>query len=396
MQMINFNQIKNFIQVPSQSNSETATNSKSVLRVKNNVLSIVPLKETTFFERIQAWFGFGPLSLSNISDFLSRNIGQIQRTPELTGTEKQNFFDKIHVLADTYNKHHTICKIKPLALDKILGASTVFYHKDATYNTEGIKDKVIDDVSYADAKRGFGYVVDGTGHNNETMATVLDKIFTSFNKLYTSAYDEIEFNTSEEYQHFIQGQIQNLGLSIHNEPEPVLDDPRKPGMTHMDDDTLKPAFSFAQLGKIGNQNILFSCQYSDTMILIKKANGNFDETLAKGVNGKARDDFGIGTQNQRPSPVIATTVEPGDIVYGFSDGIGEFLTLEECKECLSANIDPGTLLDELKEKILSRSGQTQPSFDQRIKAANGKTLKYHDWDDKGLHDDISLFGLVVK
>jgi serine/threonine protein phosphatase PrpC len=257
----------------------------------------------------------------------------------------------------------------------------------------------IDDFSYANGQLGFGYVADGTGHNNPMMATVLKRVFNEFNEQYELAHTNATFKSLEDYREFVEDQLMVLGNAIHTEPEPVVpEEPRRPGMTRMNEPTLKPAFSFAQIARLGDKRVLISAQYSDTMLLIKKADGSFDTTLASKIV-----DYGLGERNRKIEKVIRDTeVGPGDVIYGFSDGFGEFLTMKECQEIISANRDPGSIFTELKNKIIENGknfvqGENTRQREKQVPSANGqKFTKFHLPHDKNFHDDISMFSLFVK
>lgn len=399
---IDFTSIKNFVQ-----NNQVVSKGKQdkpVLKLQNGVLSVVLLKNTTLFERTKAWFGYGPLSLANIAEFISTNAHEIKWNTTLSGQEKKDFFTKLHDCTLSYNDRHTR-KIDKVAMNNLfkvdlntvhsLDASKAFFHTDATYKTDGAG---IDDVAYADSTRGFGYVADGTGHNNSMMATVLNRVFANFNETYQSAYDSAALDSPEKSKNFVKDQLTFLGNAIHNEEEAVQNDPKKPGMTHMNDGTLKPAFAFAQIVKIGDKSSLISVNYSDTMLLIKKADGSFDTSLAK-----PKTDYGLGERHRNVEKMITeTALQPGDVVYGFSDGIGEFLTMQECQQIISKNSDPAMLLSELKAKIIEngKSFVQDPNDRERqkptVSANSHKTTKFHDPEDRHFHDDISMFSLSVS
>lgn len=274
---------------------------------------------------------------------------------------------------------------------------SVFSGTGATYETDGLG---IDDVAYANPKIKFGYVADGTGHNNPLMAKILNRIFKKFNEDYEAAIEQPENDLSdtEAWKSFVQKQLTTLGQAIHGEPEAVDElDPARP-LTHMSDGTLKPAFSFAQVIKSNGKRELISAQFSDTILLIKKADGTFDTSLAT-----RRDDYGIGDPFRKLTKkgvVQVTEVEKGDIVFGFTDGIGEFLSMDELTTIINANQNVSTLLKELKEDIIQK-GQTIPSEDPHRRQRKGPsanqmgTIKLHDPVDPHNHDDISFFMLQV-
>lgn len=390
--------------------SKTDSNeNRSILRLDKNQLTIIPIAQTSLFERVQAWFGYGPLNLSNIASYISQNSEELKLTSDstLTPEDKQRFIRKFSHICANYNQHHFIRKVEMSTLNNLKHAKA-FAAIDATYKTNV---KGIDDVAYANGIYNFAYVADGTGHDNEMMSKVLNRIFSKFNQKYVTELKEekkkFNLESQESFTNFVKKQLTELGDAIHNETEPVdVEDPKRP-ITHMQSETLKPAFSFAQIVKLDDKRLLVSAQFSDTLLLIKKADGSFDISLAKSGN-----DFGLGNQQPKDKDDVVkrqkntettmkvTPLEVGDTVYGFSDGIGEFLTLEECQKIITDNQDPALLLSELKAKIIEKGSNFVQDPSQRnrqdgTKGANGKSLKFHEPNDKHFVDDISMFSLAV-
>lgn len=274
-------------------------------------------------------------------------------------------------------------------------ANLAFYEKGATYETNG---EGIIDFSYANFERGFAYVTDGTGHNNPMMAKVLNRIFSEFNRNYEEAHKNAALESTEDYKGFVAEQLKNLGTLIHTEPEAVATlDPQRP-LTHMNEPTLKPAFSFVQVACIGEKRYLISLQMSDTTLLIKKADGSFDTSLSK-----EELPFGLGEKGLNITKSIKITeVAIGDVVYGFSDGIGEFLTMKECQDIISDNKTPITLLNELKDKVVEKGenyvksdDDPKPREKSGLSANSQKRIKFHKPDDAHFYDDISIFRLLI-
>lgn len=277
-----------------------------------------------------------------------------------------------------------------------LPSKAAFFSKDATYDSDG---KGIIDFSFASSS-GFGYVADGTGHNNKMMAPVLGRIFNKFNAKYQKALQKNVPETEDEFKAFIKSNLSELGRNIHNEPTQVLSDPRKPTMTHLNDNTLKPAFSFAQVAQIDDKKKLFSVEFSDTMLLIKHANGTFERPEVRSSPG----NYGLG-DNSHPKrldiQVAVTDVEEGAEIYGFTDGIGEFLSIVELQNIILNNEDSRILLDELKAVIIEKG---KPGvYDEHgrkeineISANGGNFIKLHDANESSNYDDISMFMLKVS
>jgi hypothetical protein len=231
------------------------------------------------------------------------------------------------------------------------------------------------------------------------MATVLNRIFSDFNEGYKQFFEESNPQNLEGYTDLIKQELTHLGTVIHEEPEPVREeDPMKPGLNYMSDGSLKPGFSFAQIAKIDDERKLISAQFSDTNLLIKKADGTFDTSLAV-----KRPDYGIGAPERKLTKVGVvqiTDIQKDDVVYGFSDGIGEFLSMAELQAIILENVYPHVLLDELKEAIIAKGLEAVPDEHGRKQrtetSANGMGyIKYHDPLAASNHDDISLFMLKV-
>lgn len=276
-------------------------------------------------------------------------------------------------------------------------AKQAHFAKDATYETDG---SGIVDFSYANLTSGFGYVADGTGHNNPLMAPVIGRIFNDFNAKYQKALKKEKPVKDTEWKAFIKQQLTQLGQTIHKEPQPVLNDPKKPSMTHLSDNTLKPAFSFAQIANCGGQRKLFYAQFSDTILLIRKSNGEFDISLAQ----KKPEDYGLGdnsTPKRRNIQVGSIDLNEEDEVFGFSDGIGEFLEIEQLEQVINNNQDRTQLLTEIKERIIEEGnkGIVDEHGRKEMKgvSANGMgVIKFHDPNNSKNYDDISLFMLQAN
>jgi hypothetical protein len=322
------------------------------------------------------------------------------------GPESRNFVITTYVNLDNpkapiYIKEREISELEAAQRKVPSPITSALAQKDATYTTDG---SGIVDFAHVNKEIGFGYVADGTGHNNPKMAPVLNRIFTDFNRNYQTAYKE-EFGSSknpptlENYKNLVKNQLTQLGEIIHTEPEPVQDEkPNQPGFTRLDEPSLKPAFSFAQVVKVGEDRHLISAQFSDTILLIKHKDNTYDTTLAK-----KRDDVGLGDNRRKLTKAGVcedTPLQEGDIVYGLSDGIGEFLTMEELQELINKNTNPPELLQEIKNSIIKK-GNNMPVDEFGRKQIDGTSangmgyIKGHDVKNSANHDDISLFMLEV-
>jgi hypothetical protein len=385
---INFDttHIENFLNDSSQ---------KYVVTLNENSLRLVPLRQTSIFHRIAAWFGCGPLNLNNIANFISHYNEEINQ--KLTPANQILFYQKLIGKCLHYNSNyiHAFSYVPNSVLSAfekhVPMCSDAFFSKETTYHSreDGLDGNV--DFSYSNRRLGFGYVVDGAGHNNPYMQPVLQELLRKFTQSYEQALESRKFKTIESAQQFLTDQLGQLARTLTSDSRPI----HKNSHT-FEDLSYHPAISFAQTIRIGSSYYLLSVELADTMIVIKKANGTFDTSLAT-----SRPDFGLGSGTIN---VHITPISPGDTIIGFSDGIGEYLTLEECTEIISSSM-PSNLLENFKDKIIDkgkeftkRVSDTSMRREEDIQSANqSRYIKYHTFDvaSPRYHDDISLFALTV-
>lgn len=370
---------------------------KYVLALDKNSLNIIPLSQTFFFDRVKAWFGFGPLSLNRIAQFISQHNEEINNCL-IIGRIQEDFYKKLTGKCLAYNSHHRhlfsrIPNSTLAALQKHVPlCSVASFSKDQTYHSTLELGNV--DFSYANKKLGFGYIIDGAGHDNIHMAMVLNKMLTGFNKSYKNALRSQTFDTVESARQFLADELNKLANTLASNRR-IID----PNGSTFEDRGYHPAMSFAQTIKIGSQYHLLSAELSDTMLIIKKANGTFDTSLIE-----KREDLGLGSGTIN---VKVTPLARGDTIIGFSDGVGEFLTLKECKEII-LKIHPldlltaSRLLAIFKNKIIEKGEEftarsNNEGREEKIQSANHSNyIKYHTFDRKDRHDDIGMFTLTVS
>lgn len=251
---------------------------------------------------------------------------------------------------------------------------------DATYETNGEGNL---DYSYVNPKLGFGFVIDGAGHGNPERKKIQDPIINEFIENYQSKLCESLFSNLEQAQEIVQRQINTFGQKINK----VLAD-------------YAPAIMFTQVIKVGNERHLFMAHMSDAALYIKTQGGWRTTPPQK--------DIGFGSNGGRYGEINIPRVQhlklsPGDELVGFTDGIGEFLTKDECYDILKSNSDRPTLLKQFKQKIIEKGNEHARTVgrggsESGEAASGGKAIKFHNPDplNKQDHDDISLFSLVVE
>lgn len=249
-----------------------------------------------------------------------------------------------------------------------------------TYNGNGEGNL---DFSYVNSSFGCAFVLDGAGHNKPARKQIQDPIIAEFISDYTSSLGDFHFDKFEEIQKFVQEKINAFGTKFNKD----LAD-------------FAPALMFAQVVKFGNERYLLTAHMADAALYIKTQNGwetsSPQPDVGFGSNGFARGAINLPEVKFRK-------VSPGDVLVGFTDGIGEFISKTECIEILNTNQNPSNLLREFQQKIINKGNEhaekVKRGGQEDGEAANGgKTIKFHDPDPRNPqdHDDISLFYLKVE
>jgi|GEM_PF-3692006 len=273
-----------------------------------------------------------------------------------------------------------------LALPKIKGIK----EQGASYDITS--KEVIADLVYCNHDRGFACVVDGTGHNNERMRQALKKHFDPFIASYTEALSKT-LEENGDADKFFESEMGKLDALFKNPelstnqlkvcPENKEEEFSKDRIlgTFLDP-TFKPAMSFVQLVSCGDQLTLLTAQKSDTAIFIEDVTSQLKLVRSTKGNGLGQED--------EPLNVERFDVTNAKRVILISDGIGEFLTLEELQQITQSTPDSRQLFSNLKKAVMSNHSERKTSI-----GANGQSLKAWKKDSNDHQDDMSLAVLDI-
>jgi hypothetical protein len=343
--------------------------------------------------------------LNSIVKFIYENQENIDK--QINSDRSTEFYEKLNKKCTSYNYHHYYHRIPLHILTYIENQTMREKHnlfttaqKSVTYQiAPGQEDGNID-FSYVNSNLKFGYVVDGSGHNKPQMVLVLNSLLDNFIVSYCKEINSQNFTSIEDARDFVKNQLEKLGSNIDADNRSVNDN-----KDTLAANNLKPAISFAQVIKIDNQFHLLSVQCSDTNLIIKRSDGTFDTSLLE-----RRDDVGLGDKTHGGCSVKCLSVNSDDLIIGFSDGIGEFLHLDELEEIITSTTHTKDLLENLKNKIIAKGilfSQEYAEDPEKLKsralqlpqgkktASQARWIKYHTFDKGNCHDDISLFTLIV-
>lgn len=280
------------------------------------------------------------------------------RIRRITGSQVENQVIEIEFLA--CKKIFSSAVIKQAVLKELN------FQVDATYEecrTGEPAEEGIVDVAYVDAKAGFAYVADFTSHGKPKKQETVRKGFEAFNTFYENKLKEKTFANFEEVKSFVRDTIKEFEL---------LDSSEQLSGT---------AYVLGQAVSIKGTSYLITAASGDCMIVVRRSDGTLEHTSAD------KDGFGLGDRNPQMN---VFQLREGDEVFGFSDGIGDYLTKEQFQEVLAENKDRSRLLSELKKAIIAL-GEASSSKSGTGKALSGGEITTHDFKDHNRYDDICLF-----
>ncbi|NGX58244.1 MAG: hypothetical protein K940chlam3_01149 [Chlamydiae bacterium] len=282
--------------------------------------------------------------------------------------------------------------------------SDTHFGLDQTYESDGSGNI---DYSHVNSDSAFAFVADGAGHNRSDVKVAQTPIFEQFCLSYPKRLSDTGLGSLEEAREFVEKQIKNLGRRI-NQTSYTDRHGLEKDLSDRD-----PAISFVQVVEFDEQKYLLTAQLADCMLLVRHADGKIETLYKTGENYNAGLGRAISSETYYYPTVEVHKIEPGTEVFGFSDGIGEFLTLDELNSVIEENTDRGHLLHELKDLIMKKGIEFDEAnglmeagkYEKREKRmekwderpVNGeKTLKYWVLEDAQFHDDISSFSFKVN
>ncbi|MDF2549827.1 MAG: hypothetical protein K0S07_894 [Chlamydiales bacterium] len=319
---------------------------KYFLKASGRQVEIVPLKDTTWWERKKAKYGFGPLSLTKIAPLILNQDPQALPVTDLA--QKKEFYAILKEQCLKFNSQHFFRSIQLEGFAKV-AACTNLAEVAQVYSSQEDSPCTL---SYADQALGFAYiahpmidVADGIVIQPKAMAAGLQKHFTNFHLSFAEDLKERAFENTQDAAELLSKHLMRLAEEISKDETVVAtQEEREYALCHKE---CQPAVSFAQILRVGSKKYMLTFQRSHTSLLIhkkehRKEPEGLEETdqwiLIK--NGKA--DIGLGsgadpTEN-RTVPlnhiesiqyeIFIEEVKAGDAVFGFS----EMLNLEEMKQ----------------------------------------------------------------
>ncbi|NGX58243.1 MAG: hypothetical protein K940chlam3_01148 [Chlamydiae bacterium] len=292
-----------------------------------------------------------------------------------------------------------IVTIEPIKTIELI--SDAHAQLNETYESDGSGNI---DYGFVDPERCFAYVADGMGHNKPDIKPIQTPLFEAFNDYYANRLKSTALSSVEEMKLFLEKHLKDLARTIYDSP--LVD--------------RSPAFSFVQVIEDSGQKYLLTAQLADCMILVRHADGR-NEAIYTGKNEVGlggRPMFGRGFSFPN---VNIHEIESGTEVFGFSDGVADFMTLDQLNCFIDSNTDRNLLLDELKAFIIESGTQfdndhglyedhgldeetlirekknkrRNPTEDQ-VSANGEKKVKYWMSGSSEFYDDISSFSFKVS
>ncbi|MBS0656499.1 MAG: hypothetical protein JSR46_12040 [Verrucomicrobia bacterium] len=205
-------------------------------------------------------------------------------------------------------------------------------------------------------------IADGPGHNDPQTREAMDAIFDPFFADYSSNYLQAcsECKDIDQWKTWMQTQIHSLEGRISQQSKKDLQRPTEDTTdafrVNLGQGWQMP-FALTQIVKIqtesGPKLFLLTASASDCTLLIRKKDGSFDTRTIE----QPKKDIGIGHEEWKDDQreIDAIEIEEGDEVFTYSDGIGDYITINEFKEILNKNEDRNKLREEIGNFIIEKA-----------------------------------------
>lgn len=330
---------------------------------ENQVHIVQNRSKLSLWKRVQAYFGLGEASLKSVANIL-REKKWDNRSEALN--HSLNYIDsKISNLNKT-SLIQRIRQIIPLKLVAVLdydfGVSTT-YHPEGS-NSEQDENGILDFV-HVFPEIGSAYIADGTGHGKVDKHNLLEQIWNEFNKKFVSEYKNTVINDLSQVKSFLKNSLLQLSDSFE-----------KVGTAS--------TFSLAMIIEFEGKKYVVSAHAGDSALIHVNRKGLITHITPSDAKHPA-NKIELSTLNAR-SPIFIDicAVQPGDKIFGLTDGILDFLPTKILNSILN-NYSPSSainLLDQLKQSIENPNSKNNSPKQFDSKNKNGS-------------DDISAFILVV-
>jgi hypothetical protein len=321
--------------------------------------------EISLWKRVQAYFGFGEASLKNVANVLREK--KWDNHSEALNNSLNYIDSKISTLNKT-SLVQRIGQIIPLKLVHVLdynsGVSTT-YHPEGS-NPEQDENGILDFV-HVFPEIGSAYVADGTGHGKVDKHNQLkEQVWDEFNKKFASEYKNTVINDISQIKVFLKDHLLQLSGLFE----------KKAGTAS--------TFSLAMIVEFEGRKYVVSAHAGDSALIHINRKGHINHITPSDAEHPANKIELSALNGKSPIFIDVRPVQPGDKIFGLTDGILDFLPAKILNSILQ-KYSPSNginLLDQLKQAIENpQSKDNSPKkFDPKNK--NGS-------------DDISAFLLVV-
>ncbi|MGH2612554.1 MAG: hypothetical protein ACRDFB_05840, partial [Rhabdochlamydiaceae bacterium] len=337
--IVNKNAISHFI------NQSSNGKEKTVLYLKGNCLDAKQLSETTLYERVLAWFGLGPLSLKNISAFIS-NSNILQNFPALS--------TKLLTQCEAYNRSHSVRKVNRLFINQLSQKCSLEFAKVDTI-ARGPTSQTASTMAYSNALSGTAYVIEGLEKPSLKRSELIGFI-NNFREAYENSLQKWQFSSIEEASMWFKDQMRTLLDSRKDQRDFDL--------------------CWVQKIEMGNQLFLLTYQQGSVTAFIKHSDGTVDRTRMRTA-----------------APIFSKKpISHSDVIIGISAGFGQCITYAEMMSALKIVDVSGDKLYNQLLTILKTPDDSDDLLSERVLteiSASGKPGTKNLNQDKG--EDVALF-----
>lgn len=372
--------LNNLVQVLTNFNQRCQEGSKAllVLRTENGEkkVTVIDKSQLSWGEAFLARLGFGNASLRNVAAFLEkRREDMIQND---TYENIKEVFSSVDEKIVKVNARSWVQKISPLLPVKVMAVLNNSIEPMTTYEPQEELEQTkalegILDFSHVFSNCGAAYIADGTGHSNPDKQKLLKPVWDKFNLEFEDDYKQkvLNFKSKEDVFQYMKEVILNLNGQIESAGT-------------------ASTFSMSILVEIKGVKYAASVHVGDSDLLHVTQNGEIHYITPQ--NEQIISNLELSSLSIR-SPIFLDIreVQPGDKIYGISDGISKFLKTETLHQILlDEDIEEGDLLNRFKDAVKEDTKDLNTEECREL----GIT-KYNALDKRKGSDDISIFVMNV-
>lgn len=271
---------------------------------------------------------------------------------------------EIHYLNKMIDKAAGVARYNPLKIKTMGSAVSTTYHPQGSTLEEDRKG--ILDFARVFPELGSAYVADGTSHGKPEKYSLLSSVWNEFNetfKLQLQVKDR--FDSKEDLKKFMQSTLTQLGKNF----EKIAYD---------------STFSLSILLNFEDKKYAAFIHVGDSVLLCMNKEGEIEYLTPSPYTDKRKECFQSGLAIPSSIHFGIKEVQAGDKIYGFTDGVADFLPEDILSKIL---VDGKTTAQNTLERLEIGMRELDQTMYPNIKKLNPE--------DPHQSDDLGFFMMLV-